>query len=100
MQATHIVITELSDSLPQLASHATYLNSSINLKYFYTSVVPLDKLHCEPVQSDECLCFNTNTFLYNWIETKYGFVKVNCILYFNEKFEETIPFFPNFMGAC
>ena len=49
MQATHIVITELSDSLLQLASHATYMNSSINLKYFYTSVVPLDKLHCEPV---------------------------------------------------
>ena len=49
MQATHIVITELSDSLLQLASHATYMNSSINLKYLYTSVVPLDKLHCEPV---------------------------------------------------
>jgi hypothetical protein len=49
MQATDIVFTELSDSSPQLTSHATYMNSSINLKYFYTSVVPLDKLHCEPV---------------------------------------------------
>ena len=35
MQTTHIVITELNDSSPHLASHATYMNSSINLKYFY-----------------------------------------------------------------
>jgi hypothetical protein len=48
MQATHIVITELSDSSSQLASHVTHMNSSINLKYFYTSCVLLDKLHCEP----------------------------------------------------
>ena len=35
MQATHIVINELSDSSPQLALHATYINSSISMKCFY-----------------------------------------------------------------
>ena len=42
MQAytTHIVITELNDSSPQLASHVTYMNFSINLKCFY-SIAPV-----------------------------------------------------------
>jgi len=40
MHATHIVITELYDWSQQLASHATYMNSSINMQCFY-SIAPV-----------------------------------------------------------
>jgi hypothetical protein len=43
---------------------------------------------------------DTIPLFYNWIEAKHGFVKVNFIRYLNEKFEDTIPFSPTFMGAC